>query len=83
MRASDTKESFEMPYIWIFMLVLTTVWAFWAEAVFAPFLPFAATDGGWLAGLIALSVGTTILLTFMNMIEEKVVNSAAAEQDHH
>ena len=25
-----------MPYIWIFMLVLTTVWAFWADVVFAP-----------------------------------------------
>lgn len=72
-----------MPYIWIFMLTLTTVWAFWADVVFAPFLPFAATQGGWLAGLIALSIGTTILLTFMNMIEEKVVNSAAAERENH
>jgi hypothetical protein len=73
-----------MPYVWIFLLVLTTVWAFWADVVFAPFLPFAATEGGWLAGLVALSVGTTVILTLMNMVEEKIVNQAAADQgDHH
>ena len=72
-----------MPYIWIFMLLLTTVWAFWADVVFAPIMPFAATDGGWLIGLLVLSIGTTVLLTLMNMVEEKVMNSAAAEHDHH
>ena len=72
-----------MPYIWIFMLVLTTVWAFWADVVFAPIMPFAATDGGWLIGLLVLSIGTTVLLTLINMVEEKIMNSAAAEHDHH
>ena len=72
-----------MPYIWIFMLVLTTVWAFWADVVFAPIMPFAATDGGWLIGLLVLSIGTTVLLTLMNMVEEKIMNSAAADHDHH
>ncbi len=72
-----------MPYIWIFLLVLTTVWAFWAEEVFGSFLPFANTPHGWFIGIVTLSVGTTVLLTFMNMYEEQQMNSAAAADDHH
>jgi len=72
-----------MPYVWIFLLTVTTVWAFWAEAVFAPIFPFAATEGGWLIGLLVLSIGSCVILTFMNMVEEKNVNGAAAEDHHH
>ena len=72
-----------MPYVWISMLLTTVVWAFWADVVFAPIMPFAATDGGWLIGMLVLSIGTTVLLTLMNMVEEKIANSAAAEHDHH
>ena len=72
-----------MPYIWIFMLTLNTLWAFWAEPIFGWAMPFAATEGGWLIGMSVLSIGTCIALTIMNMVEEKVVNSAAAEHEHH
>ncbi len=70
-----------MPYIWIFMLVLNIVWAFFAEEVFGSVLPFAATQGGWLVGLLVLSIGTVILLTLMNAIEERAQNGAIS--DHH
>ena len=72
-----------MPYIWILLLGLNTAWAFAAEPLFGWALPFAKTDGGWLIGMSVLSIGTCIALTIMNMIEEKIVNSAAAEHDHH
>ena len=72
-----------MPYIWVAIVILTTLWAFWADTIFAPIMPFAATDHGWLIGLLVLTVGGTVLLTLMNMWEEKVMNSAAAEHDDH
>ena len=71
-----------MPFIWIFLLVVTTVYAFAAEPVFGSFLPFVNTDGGWLIGLVVLSIGTILALLAMNIIEERKMNAPHAD-DHH
>ena len=66
-----------MPYIMLFFVGLTTLWAFFGQTLFGSFLPFAKTNGGWLVGLLVLSIGTIILLTFMNAIEENAFSSMA------
>ena len=71
-----------MPYIMLFFVGLTTLWAFFGQTLFGSFLPFAKTNGGWLVGLLVLSIGTIILLTFMNAIEENAHNGAAADEHH-
>ncbi len=80
-QARGDKEA--MPYIMLFCVGLTTVWAFFGKAVFGGILPFVNTAGGWLSGLVFLSIGTIVLLTFMNAIEERIQNGAAAEENHH
>jgi hypothetical protein len=72
-----------MPYIMLFFVGLTTVWAFFGKEVFGGILPFVNTGGGWLIGLVTLSIGTIVLLTLMNAIEEKAHNGAAANDQHH
>ena len=71
-----------MPIIWIIMLTVTTVYAFAAEPVFGSFLPFVKTSGGWLAGLLVLSIGTILTLLAMNIIEERKMNAPHGD-DHH
>ena len=71
-----------MPLIWIFMLVLTTVYAFAAEPVFGSFLPFVTTSGGWRTGLVVLAIGTILMRLAMNIIEERKMNAPHGD-DHH
>ena len=71
-----------MPIIWLVLLVLTTVYAFAAESVFGSFLPFVNTEGGWLAGLVVLSIGSILILLALNVIEERRMNAPQAD-DHH
>ena len=71
-----------MPLLWIIMLVVTTVYAFAAEPVFGSFLPFVKTSGGWLAGLVVLSIGTILMLLAMNIIEERRMNAPHGDGDH-
>ena len=58
-----------MPAFWLFSVVLITTYAFFAEEVFGSFLPFVKTDGGWLIGLLVISIGTILVLVFANVAE--------------
>ena len=77
------KEPATMPIIWIIMLVVTTVYAFAAETVFGSFLPFVKTEGGWLAGLVVLTIGTILVLLAMNIIEERKMNAPHGDGHGH
>ena len=69
-----------MPFLWVFLVILNVVYAFFAEAVFGSFLPFVKTEGGWLVGLLVVAIGSILLMLACNVIEEREHNSKAA---HH
>ena len=71
-----------MPVFWLFAVVLITVYSFFAEEVFGSFLPFVKTDGGWLIGLLVLSIGTIIILVFANVAELLAMPGANKNKDH-
>ena len=71
-----------MTIFWVFSIVLITIYAFFAEEVFGSFLPFVKTDGGWLIGLLVLSLGTVIALVFCNVAELLAMPSANKDNDH-
>ena len=71
-----------MPVFWLFAVVLITVYAFFAEEVFGSFLPFVNTDGGWLIGLLVLSIGTILVLVFANVAELLAMPGANKNKDH-
>ena len=71
-----------MPVFWLFAVVLITVYSFFAEEVFGSFLPFVKTDGGWLIGLLVLSIGTIIILVFANVAELLAMPGASKNKDH-
>ena len=59
-----------MPYLWIFLLLVCTGYAFTPQETMAEFLPFTATTGGWLLGIVVLFVGTIVIMLVCNIIEE-------------
>ena len=71
-----------MPLFWLFSVILITVYAFFAEEVFGPFMPFVKTDGGWLIGLLVLSLGTILILVFANVAELLAMPGANKDKDH-
>ena len=71
-----------MPVFWLFAVVLITVYAFFAEEVFGSVLPFVKTDGGWLIGLLVLSIGTILVLVFANVAELLAMPNANKKNDH-
>ena len=71
-----------MPVVWIFSVILVTVYAFFAEEVFGSFLPFVKTDGGWLIGLLVLTIGTILMLVAANVKELIAMPGANKDGDH-
>ena len=71
-----------MPAFWLFSVVLITTYAFFAEEVFGSFLPFVKTDGGWLIGLLVISIGTILVLVFANVAELLAMPNAQKNKDH-
>ena len=71
-----------MPVVWILSVILVTVYAFFAEEVFGSFLPFVKTDGGWLIGLLVLTIGTILMLVAANVKELIAMPSANKHGDH-
>ncbi len=71
-----------MPVVWLFMVILVTVYSFFAEEVFGPIFPFVKTDGGWLIGLLVLTIGSILVLVFANVKELLAMPSASKNGDH-
>jgi len=77
-----------MPLIWIFMLIVCSVYAFTPRETMAQYLPLAETTGGWIVGIVVLFIGTILLLLVFNIIEEvgrkrNEHGSAAIGHDNH
>ena len=71
-----------MPVFWLLSVILITVYSFFAEEVFGSFLPFVKTDGGWLVGLLVLTIGTILTLVFANVVELLAMPKASKSKDH-
>ena len=77
-----------MPFIWLFMLTVCSVYAFTPRETMAQYLPLAETTGGWIVGIAVLFIGTIIMLLVFNIFEEvgrkrNEHGSAAIWQDNH
>jgi hypothetical protein len=59
-----------MHYLWVFLLLVCCGYAFTPQQTTAEILPFAATTGGWLVGLLVLFIGTIVTMLVCNIIEE-------------
>ncbi len=71
-----------MHIIWLLSAAFTFVYAFF-PGVLTPIIPALADEGVWLAGLIALSVGITIMLLVFNIIEERSDRAYSEGGGHH
>ena len=71
-----------MPLFWLLSVVVITGYAFFAEELFGSIFPFVNTDGGWLIGLLALSIGVILVLVFANVAELLAMPSAKKSSDH-
>ena len=71
-----------MPLFWLLSVIVTTIYAFFAEEVFGSFLPFVKTDGGWLIGLLVLTIGIILVLVFANVAELLAMPGANKSKDH-
>ena len=71
-----------MPVFWLLAVILITLYCFFPEEVFGSFLPFVNTDGGWLIGLLVLTIGTILILVFANVVELLAMPKASKAKDH-
>ena len=71
-----------MPLFWLLSVIVTTIYAFFAEEVFGLFLPFVKTDGGWLIGLLVLTIGIILVLVFANVAELLAMPGANKDKEH-
>lgn len=71
-----------MPVFWLLSVIVITIYAFFAEEVFGSFLPFVKTDGGWLVGLLVLTIGVILVLVGANVKELLAMPGANKSNDH-
>ena len=71
-----------MPLFWLLSVVVVTVYAFFAEEVFGSVFPFVKTDGGWLIGLLVLTIGVILVLVFANVAELLAMPGANKSKEH-
>ena len=72
-----------MHIIWLLSAAFTFIYAFFADPLLTPIIPALADEGVWLAGLVALSVGITVLMLLFNIIEERNDRAYTEGGGHH
>ena len=71
-----------MPLFWLVSVFVIVAYAFFAEEVFGGIFPFVNTDGGWLIGLLALTIGVIVVLVFANVAELLAMPKASQSDDN-
>ena len=64
-----------MPFIWLIMLTVCSVYAFTPRETMAQYLPLAETTGGWIVGITVLFIGTIIMLLVFKLAQARQSNA--------
>jgi hypothetical protein len=71
-----------MVKVWLLGAAFTFIYAFFPHFL-EPIFPALASEGVWLVGLIALSIGLTVLMLVFNIIEERQDKASPSPGGHH